>query len=194
MNHLFRVAKLCKVHFPALVWVLREENGGIGGRKHFHYLLCGTRLPLTPTGTNILKRAWERAPGRGFSDVKVYDRALNGTGYVCKCLTSEGNPDAARYEVGRFGTTQTPPIFSNALLRFVAKMESEELRRPAIPCQRPMMGTQRAQAREKGGGSGAIRSGWRTGNDPAGLGDTDDKGTTATMAPMGKTFTNGHPW
>ena len=43
MNHMFRVAKLYKVHLSALVWVLREENGGIGGRKHFY--LMGVVLP-----------------------------------------------------------------------------------------------------------------------------------------------------
>ena len=42
LNYLFRVARLAKVRFSSLVWVLREEEGEQGGRRHFHFLLSGT--------------------------------------------------------------------------------------------------------------------------------------------------------
>ena len=130
LNYLFRVARLCKVQFSSLVWVLREELGEQGGRRHFHFLLSGTSLPRTPAGCHILKRVWERVGGpRGFALVKVYDRALAGAAYVTKCLSWVGTADGAHYEVQKFARTEEPPMLSKSLVRRLQRMSDRDHRR-----------------------------------------------------------------
>lgn len=113
-----------------LVWVLREEQGEQGGRRHFHFLLSGTSLPLTPAGCHILQRVWERVGGgRGFAKVKVYDRALSGAAYVTKCLSWVGTADGASYELRKFARTEEPPILSKSLIRRLGRLIDLDHRR-----------------------------------------------------------------
>src|SRR5690606_13325256 len=117
VSYLFRVAKAVGVNFSSLVWVLREECGEIGGRRHFHFLIGQTGLPRTPAGCAVLKRVWERVvKGRGFGLVKVYDRALHAPAYLSKCLSWVGTAEGATYELRKFATAEEPPMLSHALL------------------------------------------------------------------------------
>jgi hypothetical protein len=162
INYFFRVAKAVNRPFPSLVWYPRVEEGGIGGRIHLHYLLGGTLLPRTRTGTSILKRVWERLDGRGFADVKVFDRSQNGPAYVVKCLADPGacQTDSAReYEVMRFATSQATAFPSNSLIRAVTRIQDEERKsRPAVIWHAPSWKRGR-MSREHGRAESALRNG-----------------------------------
>lgn len=175
-NYFFRVAKCVGVGFSSLVWVLREEVGEMGGRRHFHFLLAGSRLPLTLAGCAILKRVWERVGrGRGFADVKVYDRALNGAGYVTKCLSGVATPGGASYEVRKFGASEEPPILSRSLLvRLHRMMERKDRNRLHLPSSGGISAMR--LGRVSGGRSPGVSGGSSPGNLEAGPTQDDKTG------------------
>jgi hypothetical protein len=131
INYFHRVAKALGISNSSLMWVLREEEGEIGGRRHFHFLLgTSQKLPMTIAGIAILERIWTRVGrGRGFAKVRAYDKALSGVSYVTKCLSTVATPGAASYEVKKFGTSREPLVFSDSLVRRLARMMEPENRR-----------------------------------------------------------------
>jgi len=97
------VSKWHGVHFPRLLWALRQEAGEIGGRTHFHALIGG----LPPHAVNertcfSVMAAWERLGG-GMARCRVFDRTRNGPGYILKCLQDSG---ADAYESAKFGDSR----------------------------------------------------------------------------------------
>ncbi len=73
-----QLAKLNRLYFPRLIWVLREERGR-GGRYHMHAITGGW---LNPSACSELWK-WGRAVVTPFfSDGNIGD-------YIAKCLGSE---------------------------------------------------------------------------------------------------------
>ena len=182
LNYLFRVARLAKVRFSSLVWVLREEEGEQGGRRHFHFLLSGTSLPLSPAGCHILQRVWERVGGgRGFAKVKVYDRALSGAAYVTKCLSWVGTADGAHYELRKFARTEEPPMLSKSLVCRLRRLIDRDHRRLYLP---DSGGEGSLRNTVKAGQPMATWDGFAPGN-PGTDRPNDDKTGTRSIPPAG---------
>lgn len=96
--------KACKnygTYFPTSLWCLRQEAGEATGRKHFHFLFGGLpRKAITEATCFALMAQWEKLGG-GMARVRVFNRALNGVGYVTKCLGASVGADV--YEMNKFG-------------------------------------------------------------------------------------------
>ena len=87
-------------YFPSALWCLRQERGEATGRRHFHYLFGGLPENAITEGTCFAQMAeWERLGG-GMARVRVYNHALNGVGYLTKCLSGLA---ADQYELSKFG-------------------------------------------------------------------------------------------
>lgn len=87
------------LYFPKALWCLRQERGEATGRRHFHYLFGGLPEKAVTESTCFAQMAeWERLGG-GMARVRIFNRALNGVGYVTKCL----GVGADLYELNKFG-------------------------------------------------------------------------------------------
>jgi hypothetical protein len=107
------------VYFPRLPWCLRQESGEQFGRRHFHFLLTGLpRNVVTISSCFVIMHQWEQHGG-GMARVHVFDHALNGVGYITKCLGQ--TPDAGDvYESAKFGSRNCELMLSHgarAILR-----------------------------------------------------------------------------
>lgn len=96
-----RIAQREKTFFPRLIWALRQESGP-GGRKHFHFLLTGLpRHAITAATCSFMSKEWEHVGG-GMSRIALYNPALDGVGYVVKCLwKAQATPG---FESAKFGS------------------------------------------------------------------------------------------
>ena len=86
------------------IYARRLEAGEIGGAFHFHFLMSGfDRRNVHRNFCEHAKAIWTSAKiGGGHCDVRVYDRSLNGAGYIAKCIDP-----GDRYEFNKFGLAQT---------------------------------------------------------------------------------------
>ena len=103
-----QTGKRLSAKFPRLLWCLRQEQGEIGGRRHFHCLLAG--LPpaqLCPSLNFELMALWERLGG-GWARVMRYRDDLDGVGYVLKGL-GYASQSEQNYEMRKFGSESLPP-------------------------------------------------------------------------------------
>jgi hypothetical protein len=70
--------------FPKLLWCLRQEQGELTGRRHFHYLIAGAPASLAYLTTCFwLQDKWEKLGG-GMARVHVFDPRLNAGAYILK--------------------------------------------------------------------------------------------------------------
>jgi len=98
-----QTGKRLAVKFPRLLWCLRQEEGEIGGRRHFHCLLAG--LPtaqLCPSLNFELMALWQSLGG-GWARVMRYRDDLDGVGYVLKGL-GYASQSEQNYEMRKFGS------------------------------------------------------------------------------------------
>jgi len=118
-----RLAKLCKLYFPDLPWVLRQEAGEIGGRLHLHFLMGGLPEHFANLSTVFyMLDAWQRMGG-GHAKITEFDRTLNGVGYVSKCLGHRIGADL--YESAKFGWSSCQLIQSSALVEIATSRTRE---------------------------------------------------------------------
>jgi len=104
-------AKNFRLHFPALLWCLRQEEGESTGRRHFHYLLGGLPEKAVSMATCFAQMAdWEKLGG-GMARVRLFDPALSGVGYVTKCLGMSG---ADAYESSKFDARSSGLMLSKS--------------------------------------------------------------------------------
>lgn len=132
------MATMADQDFSRLIWCLRDEQGEITGRHHFHVLLGRTHLPLSPATNFRLMAAWERLGG-GMARVKTFNRSLAGAEYVSKCLSGESTRGESAYELDKFGWTESPPELSHSLREYLARRTLCE-RRPGGTLQGPDTG------------------------------------------------------
>ena len=98
-----QTGKRLSVKFPRLLWCLRQEQGEIGGRRHFHCLMAG--LPpaqLCPSLNFELMALWQKLGG-GWARVMRYRDDLDGVGYVLKGL-GYASQSEQHYEMRKFGS------------------------------------------------------------------------------------------
>ncbi len=90
--------------FERLLWVLRNEEGEITGRLHFHFLLAGLdRRYQNPSTCFWLMDQWEQLKG-GMARVTVFDPRLNAGAYILKDLTlDDASLGGGFYESAKFG-------------------------------------------------------------------------------------------
>lgn len=96
-----QAAKIGRVHFSALKWVVRQEAGELGGRIHLHALLDG--LPghyVNDRTCKALESLWEKVGG-GFPVIRKFNPALSGVGYVLDGIQLDTG--ANQYELSKFG-------------------------------------------------------------------------------------------
>ena len=120
-----RVAKQLRVHFPNLLWCLRQERGETTARRHFHHLLAGLpRQAVTPTTCFFTMWAWEQAGG-GMARVRLFNPHLNDAGYLLKCLGySTDGGDV--YESAKFGGSHCELMLSNAAEKVIRRRSMRE--------------------------------------------------------------------
>lgn len=118
-----KTAASFRLYFPRMLWCLRQEQGAVGGRRHFHYLLAGLPAKAVTISTCFAEMAsWENLGG-GMARVRVFNPTLNGVGYVSECLGMAG---ADSYESAKFGWSSAGLMLSKgaeAMLRRVIREE-----------------------------------------------------------------------
>lgn len=100
-----KTAKAFGIHPKKMLTALSPENGEIGGRFHYHYLLAG----LPRQGINIAScfaqmSHWEQMGG-GMARVYLFDPSLNGIGYITKCLGEKSDVAGLCYETAKMGAS-----------------------------------------------------------------------------------------
>ena len=82
--HLRQFCRQFGLKFPKLLWCLRQEQGELTGRRHFHYLIAGAPASLANLTTCFwLQDEWEKLGG-GMARVHVFDPRLNAGAYILK--------------------------------------------------------------------------------------------------------------
>lgn len=162
-GYLYRVARLAGVQFSQLAWVLRAEQGEIGGRHHFHYLLSRTNMPLTVSSNFRLMKLWEQMGG-GMARVHVFDRLLCGPEYIGKCLSGVGTVAGDFYESSKFGLTAEHPIISKSVLKTVSRPGNGFVvgvigTGRCVSCSEPAIGTGRKERYQRQTGNQTLVSG-----------------------------------
>jgi len=105
-------------NFFNLMWIARAERGELG-RWHFHVIVCGlSRARITREYYEVIGNLWKHVGG-GIADVRAFDPALDGVGYVLKGLEERYGAGANSYELGRFTGGQCEPIVSKSILKLV---------------------------------------------------------------------------
>lgn len=128
-------AKVWGVPFSSLLWVVRVERGGIGGRPHLHAVLgCLPAWVNVPYTGLILRQLWSPTKrlnsgelvlaenAVGWSDIRPYDRSLGAAVYTLKDLeglsSSSPNVHREQYEDLRMCRQGADMVmFSNSALR-----------------------------------------------------------------------------
>lgn len=120
--HIYRSARLVRVPFRRLLWILRVERGERLGRLHYHCLIGGAGDKFINLGSCFrLNALWSALPGCGFSRHRLYDRKQSGAEYVAACLGFEGSAGADFYETQKFGVFGADLMMARALLRYVGR-------------------------------------------------------------------------
>lgn len=119
--HLYRTARLLRVPFGRLVWVLRVERGERLGRLHYHALIGGGVIKPTISHCFRLNALWDSLPRCGFARHRLYDGTQNGLAYVASCLSIQGSSGADFYESQKFGHYGTDVTLSASLVRCVTE-------------------------------------------------------------------------
>ena len=110
------------LHFPSLLWVLRQEKGEATHREHFHALIAGFPEQMVNIGTCFfIQKTWA-AVGGGKAPVHLFDRSLAGIDYVCKCLgeVDEATLAGQIYESNKFGSGSCELMLSDSLKKCLA--------------------------------------------------------------------------
>ena len=90
--------------FAHLLWCLRQEQGEIFGRRHFHFLVAGVRDSLVnPTTCFWLMDKWEKLGG-GMARVHVFDSRLNAGSYILKRSGFDERIGGDAYESAKFSS------------------------------------------------------------------------------------------
>lgn len=83
-------------------WLVRGELGEMGGRHHFHALLCGLpKRRVNPAECFAQMKKWESLCG-GHARVRVFDARLDGVEYTLKGLETSPREGANAYELNKF--------------------------------------------------------------------------------------------
>lgn len=130
-----QTGKRLSVKFPRLLWCLRQEEGEIGGRRHFHCLMAG--LPtaqLCPSLNFELMALWQKLGG-GWARVMRYRDDLDGVGYVLKGLGYASQAEQ-NYEMRKFGSQHCHLILSNSVWRELHRVNLGRHRTAAPPAIR----------------------------------------------------------
>jgi len=131
LSHLRRVCLLAGVPPYRLLYALRDEDGEIGKRPHFHCLVGGSRCNNARTFAARVAWDWrthvghmsaeELSRGEGaIADVRAYDPRLDGVGYIVKDLSW-----ANAYELAKFGKCERVRL-SGSVVRLLRSMRSDE--------------------------------------------------------------------
>lgn len=154
------------VHFLRSLWCLRQENGELTGRRHFHYLLGGfPKSAITIQTCMVLKSHWQKLlvsdgkgrlnpawnVGGGWAEVRVFNRSLNGVGYVSKCLSGQAfgaSLGADLYEMSKFGLESAELVLSKGASaklmrgiheghRYIERQEKRDGKTPGVVLAAP---------------------------------------------------------
>ena len=92
------------VKFPHLLWCLRQEQGELMGRRHFHFLLAGAQdRAIHPTTCFWLQDKWEKLGG-GMARIHVFDSRLNAGSYILKWSGFDESIGGDAYESAKFSS------------------------------------------------------------------------------------------
>jgi hypothetical protein len=114
-------ARIARIYFPCLMWVLRFEVGPRGGNGHYHLCVAGIpRTSLCPQLCRSLESAW-RTCGGGLSEVTLYDPARDGVGYILKLPSLSQETRLWRESSLGPGGTDCEPMLSASLLEAIKR-------------------------------------------------------------------------
>lgn len=113
-----------KVHFLDLLWCLRSEKGDRTGRRHYHALWGGLPEYTIHRHTCFAIKNEAEALGLGMTRVYVFNRNLDGVGYLlkgleaCDEMRSQGQ---SLYEFSKFQSSLV--MLSISILRAISGRE-----------------------------------------------------------------------
>jgi hypothetical protein len=111
-----KFARKTHLHFDRLIWLLREENGDLDGRAHFHAVACGVSFRwLGQSTVRWLETEWKRTRG-GTAKVEIYDPSIpfDFLQYALKISWRDANSFEGR-ESAKFGPNDCKLIRSPGL-------------------------------------------------------------------------------
>jgi hypothetical protein len=115
------IARITRIYFPRLMWVLRFEVGPRGGNGHYHLCLAGIpRASLDRQLCRALGSTW-RTRGGGFSEVALYDPARDGVGYILKLPPLSQGTRLWRESRSEPGGNDCDPMLSASLLEAIKR-------------------------------------------------------------------------
>ena len=136
------VAEQGKVHFPSLLFAVRDENGETGGRPHFHALLGNTEQRPSQRSCHRIRHAWSSQEGiAGMARCTVFDPLRDAGSYLTKPetwasdTTTGGLRIAAHartggdvYESRKFGSDVVEKLtISQSVYRYIAAKRAAAL-------------------------------------------------------------------
>lgn len=123
-GHLYRIARIARIPFCRLLWVVRQERGEKFNRPHYHALIGWRGKPATIGLCFALNSSWAKQhPLCGYSRHYVYDCGQDAASYITKGLSGSGRDtaSASNYEAGKFGWSENEVTVSGALMRLVGR-------------------------------------------------------------------------
>jgi hypothetical protein len=126
--HLYRIARIKRIPFRNLLWVVRQERGEKTNRPHYHALIGWAGGDTSNVGQCFAFNSfWNRLPKCGFARHFIYDPGEDAIGYItkglCGCLSEQGRDalGASHYEASKFGWSGNEVELSAALVRLIGR-------------------------------------------------------------------------
>ena len=115
------LSKMHQMQFGRLLWILRLEYGAKAGLPHYH--LCIAGIPWASLDDRLcrpLESGW-RTCGGGLSQVRLYDPARDGVGYILKVPYIPQDLLLCGESTSGIGGTDCEPMLSDSLIQAVKR-------------------------------------------------------------------------
>lgn len=104
------------IYAPKFQWGLKREEGEIGGRVHFHFIIAGLRKSeLTPKLCRFIGHSW-RSHGGSYVRIEIKDDSLDAMEYFLKDSHYKIDIHKAM-TCSKFGSGHCEPMLSDAVWR-----------------------------------------------------------------------------
>ena len=122
-----KIGKRLEVKFPRLLWCLRQEQGEISGRRHFHFLIAGLpQAALCPSLNFEIMSLWQ-VLGGGWARDAMYRHDLDGVSYMLKGLGYASLAEQ-NYEMKKFASQHCDLILSDSFWRTLHRAALDQQR------------------------------------------------------------------
>jgi hypothetical protein len=109
-------------------WALRQEHGEVGGRAHFHALVCGFPEDAVREATCMALRAQWKRLGGGHSVVRCFEAGGGALAY--SLWMGNENAGANQYEIGKYSSADWVMLSDSIWIRGDKESPKPEVVRP----------------------------------------------------------------